>query len=192
MISLYIKLRLKTIMCLMLAFYSSCHVDPAFENSDCPERIPADLVEVKQVFFSPYKQMRYANSADSVSARDFRYNLEFRFSPRPSNSTEDEFFSQILESCHTKFLAQNISNIQIQTKKDFQNFIAGTDISYLFILPDDIQLSRFRDFANMETFLSLRMNIKIENPQRLESRIMVFLRNGEKLEIESISPLLFP
>jgi hypothetical protein len=177
---------------IFLSLLSSCFVNPAFEANDCPETILADLIEVSNVFFSPYKQMQYSGSEDTVSVYDFRYNLEFHFIPIESENLRTEIAAQILNNCHTKFFAQNISNIQIFLTGTFDGMPPGTDISYLFSLQDDTPLNRFRDFANLDQFLSLKFKAQPTEAERLSSNLIVYLRNGEKLSFESISPMLIP
>jgi hypothetical protein len=173
---------------LIFLWLNSCFVDPSFENPDCNIPVKSNFSALKQVFFSPFQNQQYADSADTVSITDFRFNMEFEF--EAFSKSESEELQQITFDCAPKFNVQNISNIEIFLTDYFNELPPGRDIGYLFLLPDGTQLSRFRDFSKMEKFISLRFNTSSVRPQQLNSLVVIYLKNGEQFQMRSTSPYL--
>lgn len=182
-----INIPLVGIFLIFLGLYS-CFVDPSFDNQDCNIPVKSNITALKQVFFGPFQNQQYADSTDTVSITDFRFNMEFEF--EAFSKAESEELQQITFDCAPKFNVQNISNIEIFLTDFFNDLPPGRDIGYLFLLPDGTQLSRFRDFKNMEKFISLRFNTSSGRPQQLNSLVIIYLKNGEQLQMRSTSPYL--
>lgn len=167
---------------------NSCFIDPSFDNQDCNIPVKSNISALKQVFFGPYQNQQYADSSDTVSIADFRFNLEFEF--EAFSKADSEELQQITFECAPKFNVQNISNIEIFLTDFFDDLPPGRDIGYLFLLPDGTQLSRFRDFSKMEKFISLRFNTNSDSTQQLNSLVVIYLKNGEQFQMRSTSPFL--
>jgi hypothetical protein len=173
----------------LLVMYS-CFVDPAFDDLDCKTPLKANITELKQIFYNPYENLQYALPTDTVPISDFRFNMEFGFeSINTAANLRVSGYAYALD-CLPTFDVQNISNIQIFLTAFFDDMPPGKDISYLFLLPDGTQLSRFRDYSNMEQFLSLKLNINLINTQQINSLVIIYLKNGEQLRLRSTSPFV--
>jgi hypothetical protein len=171
----------------LMAMYS-CFVDPSIDNQDCDIPVKSNISALKQVFFGPYRNQQYADSSDTVSFADFRFNMEFEFEAFSHAGREE--LQGIAFDCAPKYNVQNISNIQVFLTAFFNDLPPGRDVSYLFLLPDGTQLSRFRDYSKMEQFLSLKLNFNSANKQQLNSLVIIYLKNGEQLLMRSTSPYL--
>ncbi|EOZ95518.1 hypothetical protein A33Q_2880 [Indibacter alkaliphilus LW1] len=126
---------------------------------------------------------------DTVNIEAFRYNFELEFEAIQSALIYFPGFSFALD-CEPKFNVENISNISIILRENYDDFPAGTDISYLFLLPDGSQLSRFRDFSAMQKFFSLKLDYIPEKSESLETTLIIFLRSGDQIRKASTSPVL--
>lgn len=175
---------------LALLVVYSCYVDPAFDGQNCDFPQKANIMGLKQVFYSPYENQKYALPSDTVSVSDFRFNIEFEFESIGTAHIKGIPGIAYALDCVPKFNVQNISNIQVFLTAFFNELPPGTDISYLFLLPDGTQLSRFRDYSKMEQYLSLRLNVNSVSTQQLNSLVVIYLKNGEQLIIRSTSPYL--
>jgi hypothetical protein len=168
----------------------SCFVDPAFDDLDCSIPLKANITELKQVFYSPYENQQYALPTDTVPISDFRFNMEFEFEPiNTAKNLGAPGYAYALD-CVPVFDVKNISNIQVFLTDFFNELPPGRDISYLLLLPDGSQLSRFRDYSKMEQFLSLKFNFNLSNTRQLNSLVIIYLKNGEQLRLRSTSPYL--
>jgi hypothetical protein len=173
----------------LLVIYS-CFVDPAFDDPDCRIPIKANIAELKQVFYSPYGNQQYALPTDTVPISDFRFNMEFGFESINTANNLGVQGSAFALDCLPTFDVQNISNIQVFLTAFFNDLPPGRDISYLFLVPDGSQLSRFRDYSKMESFLSLKFNFNFNITQQVNSLVIIYLKNGEQLRLRSTSPFL--
>lgn len=168
----------------------SCNIHPEFEKRRCPNPIISELYQVNRLFFSPYQQMRFSTEEDTVSLEAFRYNLELEFKPIGNGSNFQNTEDFLLAGCNPRFDAQNISNMLILNNSTFLGLPPSTDISYLFELPDGTRLSRFSDFSRLENFISLSLVAPLSEPERLDSQLIIYFKNGEQWVFESKSPVL--
>ncbi|WP_009033291.1 hypothetical protein [Indibacter alkaliphilus] len=167
----------------------ACYTNPEFDDPLCGNIQRSKIQDIKQVFFNPFTNGRFAMEEDTVNIEAFRYNFELEFEAIQSALIYFPGFSFALD-CEPKFNVENISNISIILRENYDDFPAGTDISYLFLLPDGSQLSRFRDFSAMQKFFSLKLDYIPEKSESLETTLIIFLRSGDQIRKASTSPVL--
>lgn len=172
-----------------LVILPSCYTSPDFEDNECGIIRRANVTSLKQVFFSPFFNGSFASENDTVFVEDFRHNLEIEYEVLASSSATFSYQSLVAD-CEPRYLVENISNIQILLRSQFNGLSPGTDISYLFQLADGSQLSRFREFSRMVQFYSLTFHGQAEGIQRLETSTIIFLRDGSQFKVDTISPFL--
>ncbi|TVP53734.1 MAG: hypothetical protein EA341_00700 [Mongoliibacter sp.] len=174
---------------LQLLILQACYTNPEFEDDLCGVVRRANVIEVSQVFFSPFINGLYSEKEDTVKVEDFRFNFELEYEAIQSSSLH--FPGQcIARDCEPKFNVQNISNIQILLKEPFMDLPPGTDIAYLFRFADGTQLSRFREFNRMSQFFTLTFHGETTRAERMKTDFLIFLRNGEQLKFSSTSPYI--
>ncbi|PRY87003.1 hypothetical protein [Mongoliibacter ruber] len=174
---------------LLLLIFPSCYTSPEFEDDLCGSIQRANITEISQVFYSPFTNGSFADENDTVQVADFRYNFELHYERLQSsfNGFPGQCFAL---DCEPRFEVENISNIQILLLEEFIELAPGTDISYLFQLPDQTQLSRFRDYSQMSQFFTLTFHGSLGQVNRMRTALIVYLKNGEQLRYNSISPFL--
>jgi len=176
---------------MLLLVVSACETDPSLQNpfGECGPAAKADAVDIS-VFFSPYENETYATESDTVQLKDFAFN--FQLIPEVQSSSEKSIFPgrAYALSCAQTFDFQNISNITIILKKEFNNLPVGTDILFLLELPDGSTLDQLRDFKKSTAYYSYKLNIVPENFSQLETQTFLFLRDGTRIVVDSTSPYI--
>ncbi|RIW14464.1 hypothetical protein D0X99_12955 [Algoriphagus lacus] len=167
----------------------SCIEEPEF-NEGCPAPKEADAVSIKQVFFSPYKNQRFASSADTVAFSEFRFNFELEIKEKEAMNSGSLPGQAFALSCIQTYNLRNISNISVILLAPFAGLPTGTDISYLLITPEGEKISELRDFQNVSVYFGSKLNITPSNYSQLKTRTFLFLRNGTQKVMDSTSPFL--
>jgi len=167
----------------------SCSRDSQFETG-CPYPALAKLDSVQQIFYSPYLNKRYSETIDTVSFDDFRYHIEFEFEKIKKNNSSNEF--SINPACAPEYDVLDISNISIILTAPYDGIQTGNDISYLFLLPDGKSINRFRDYQNMKQFMTLKLKEKPNKVSQLNTEMVIYMVNGERIKKPSISPSIRP
>ena len=173
-----------------LLFLNACSLLPNFEDLTCPNPQPAELEAIQRVFFSPFTQQRFSSESDTVSLENFRYNIELAFKPYRDSIFRVGKEDFLLAGCNYRFDAINISSIMIINKESFSGILPNNDISFLFELEDGRRLSQFRNFSQMENFLSLKLKVELSKAQSLKTDLIINLTDGTLLKINSTSPVL--
>ncbi|WP_194774331.1 hypothetical protein [Pararhodonellum marinum] len=159
------------------------------ELKNCPPPLAAEVTGLSQVFYEPFENRNYSTEMDTVPINAFRFNVEIELDD--TDFDEAFFIGQGFSTdCPVYFNFQNLSLIQVILTEPFEDLAKGTDISFLLILPDGTQLSRFRDFSKTDKFITTRLNKNISGLQQLHTETILFFRNGERVEIASTSPVL--
>lgn len=174
---------------LSLLVLASCIEDPGF-NEGCPAPKEADAVSIKSVFFSPYKNQRYATAADTVLFSEFGFNFELEIQELEAFDFRSLPGQAFALSCLQTYNLRNISNITVILSAPFAGLPVGTDISYLLVTPDGEKISELRDFRNVSVYFGSKLNITPSNYSQLKTRTFLFLRNGTQKVVDSTSPFL--
>ena len=157
----------------------------------CPSPKPANAVGIKQVFFSPYKNQRYAAASDTVSISDFRYNFELDLSLiENTNLTESSLAYPLV--CEETFRIENISNIMVILRAPFAGLTVGTDISYALTTPDGKNIAQLKTFDQVSVYFGSKLTLKPTTISQLKSRIFVFFKDGSRAFLDADSPYLTP
>lgn len=185
------KIRLGTSVFLFLFVGGilSCNQDSQFETG-CPYPSLAELDSVKQVFYSPYRNQQYSTKSDTVPFEEFRYHLEFEFEKIQRNNGFNE--PPINPSCDSEFDVLGISNFAIILTAPYDGIQIGTDVSYLFLLPDGNSINRFREFHRMKQFMTLKIKEKPSKISQLNTEIIIYMVNGDRIKKSTISPFIRP
>ncbi len=188
------KVLLTTGLCLsylMILVTSAC-IDPEGNGpiDGCPRPVEADALNIKEVFFSPYRNQRYSTASDTVSISEFGFNFELEIQVK-ENPNSGSLPGQVMAlSCIQTFNIRNISNISVVLTAPFAGLPIGTDISYLLVTPDDKRISELRDFENVSVFFGSSLEIRPTNYSQLKTRTFLFLKNGTQTFVDSTSPYL--
>lgn len=158
--------------------------------NQCPLPIKAEATGIKEVFFSPYCNKRYANTSDTVSLSDFGFNFELEVKKRQNDNTEDTWQNAYPLTCEETFHIGNISNISVVLTGSFAGLPIGTDISYALITPDGKRISDLRNFENISVYFGSKLTLRPAPYSQLKTRIFVFFRNGNQAFMDSTSPYL--
>jgi hypothetical protein len=176
---------------LILLTLASCILSEDPENTDgCPKPATADAIGIKQVFYSPYVNQRYASATDTVLLRDFRFNFELEIqvkADKDSGSLPGQAFAL---SCLQTFNIRNISNINVILTAPFAGLPIGTDISYLLVTAENRKISELREFENVSVYFGTSLGITPANYSQLKTRTFLFLKNGTQKFVDSTSPFL--
>lgn len=156
----------------------------------CPRSKDADATGIKQVFYSPYKQQRYATASDTVDISDFRFNFELEIQVKENQNSGTLPGHAFALSCIQTYTIRNISNISVILTAPFAGLPIGTDISYLLISPDNKPISELREFENISVYFGTSLKTTPSNYSQLKTRTFLFLRNGTQTFIDSTSPYL--
>ncbi|MFN3999073.1 hypothetical protein [Algoriphagus sp.] len=156
----------------------------------CPRPKEADATGIKQVFFSPYKQQRYASASDTVNFSEFRFNFELEIKVKENQNSGSLPGQAFALSCIQIYNVRNISNITVILTAPFAGLPIGTDISYLLITPEEKPLSQLRQFENISVYFGSRLNLTPPNYSQLKTRTFLFLKNGTQTFVDSTSPFL--
>lgn len=156
----------------------------------CPRGKEADALGIKQIFFSPYKNMRYSTAADTVPLSGFGFNFELDVQVKENPNSGSLPGQAFALSCIQTYTIRNISNISVILTESFAGLPIGTDISYLLVTPDNKRISELREFDNVSVYLGTSLNITPSNYSQLKTRTFLFLKNGTQTFIDSTSPYL--
>lgn len=164
-----------------------CVPDPN-DGLGCPYPTLATLDSIYQVFYSPYFNQRYARSTDTVRFEEFQLNVEFGFARVNTNTNAYE--RTYPGACPLLYHVQNISNIELYLTSPYNGLSTGTEVSYLFETPDGTTLSRYRDFKRMNQYLSLKLRERPQQKSQINTRLVVYFRDGSSKSLESMSPFI--
>lgn len=188
------KMRLKKTgigLALLLAViqicFSSCVPDPD-ESLECPYPSLARLDSIYQIFYSPYTNQRYATQNDTVRFEDFLLNVEFGFTK--TTTTNNSIDRTYPGACVSLYNVQNLSNIELYLTSPYDGLPTGTEVSYLFLTPEGTALNRFRDFKRMNQYFSLKLKEKPRQKSQINTRLVVYFRDGSSKSLASISPFV--
>lgn len=156
----------------------------------CPRPKEADAVGFKQVFFSPYRNERYATALDTVNFSDFGFNFELELVQKEDQNSGALPGQAFALSCIAAYNVRNISNITVILTAPFAGLPIGTDISYLLITPDKKRISELREFENVSVYFGSSLEKKPQNYEQLKTRTFLFLKNGTQTFLDSTSPFL--
>lgn len=174
-------------LCLLITW--SCIEEPGF-NEGCPAPKEAAAVSIKQVFFSPYKNQRYAAASDTVLFSEFGFNFELEIQELEALNTGAFPGRAFALSCIQTYNLRNVSNITVILLEPFAGLPIGTDISYLLETPDKKTISELRVFENVSVYFGSTLAITPPNYSQLKTRTFLFLRNGTQKVLDSTSPYL--
>lgn len=156
----------------------------------CPRPAEADAIGIKQVFYSPYQNQRYATSSDTVSLSDFGFNFELEIQVKENANSGSLPGQAFALSCIQSFNIRNISNVSVILTAPFAGLPIGTDVSYLLVTPDSKRISELREFENVSVYFGSSLAITPVNYSQLKTRTFLFLKNGTQKFIDSTSPYL--
>jgi hypothetical protein len=176
---------------LLILITSACIESEDTDYLDgCPRAKEADAKGIKQVFFSPYKQQRYASASDTVTFSDFRFNFELEIQVKENQNSGSLPGQAFALSCIQIYNVRNISNISVILTAPFAGLPIGTDISYLLITPEEKPISELRQFEKISVYFGSRLNLTPPNYSQLKTRTFLFLKNGTQTFVDSTSPFL--
>ncbi len=180
--------------CLCLTYLSLMITVSCIEEVDfvegCPTPIEADAVSIKEIFYSPYKNQRYATASDTVNFSEFGFNFELEIQELEALNSGSFPGQAFALSCIQTYNLRNISNISVVLTAPFAGLPVGTDISYLLITPDGEKISEMRDFRNVSVYFGTKLTLSPSNYSQLKTRTFLFLRNGTQKILDSTSPHL--
>lgn len=166
--------------------FSGCVPDPD-DLLECPYPSLARLDSIYQVFYSPYTNQRYSSQNDTVRFEDFLLNVEFGYTKSNNTNAIDRTYPG---ACASLYNVQNLSNIELYLTSPYNGLPTGTEVSYLFLTPDGTPMNRFRDFKRMNQYLSLKLREKPRQKSQVNTRLVVYFRDGSSKSIVSISPFI--
>lgn len=189
-----IKKRALTTLSLCGLYLSILVLGSCIEEADtiwgCPAAKEADALAIKAIFFSPYKNQRYALPTDTVAFSDFGFNFELDVKEKEDQNSGSLPGQAFALSCIQSFNLGNISNISVILTAPFAGLPTGTDISYLLITPEGQRISELRKFENVSVYFGSRLSLTPPNFSQLKTRTFLFLKNGKQHVLESTSPIL--
>jgi hypothetical protein len=174
---------------LFLGGIFSCIKDNQFDG-ECPYPDLAKLDSINQIFFSPYLNKKYSTKTDTVAFRDFRFHVEFGFEKIQRNNGQTETPRNPV--CEPEYDVRDISNIAIILTGNYDGIQIGTDVSYLFLLPDGSSINRFREFSRMKQYMTLNLRDKPATISQLKTEMVIFFVDGSQIKKRSISPFIKP
>ena len=156
----------------------------------CPLPTEADALGLKQVFYSPYSDQRYATEQDTVNLRDFRFNFELEIKEKEMGYRFHLPGTAFALSCIPSYTIRNISNLTVILTAPFAGLPIGTDISYLLETLEKEKLSSLRKFEGVSVYFGTKLTLTPENFSQLKTRTFLFLKDGTYTFIDSTSPYL--
>lgn len=173
------------------ATFQSCIQVEEDPYNRCPSPKPANAIGIKQVFFSPYKNQRYASASDTVPFSEFGYNfqLDLKLIENPLQTESSPAYPLV---CEETFRIENISNIAVILTAPFAGLPTGADISYALITPDDKNISQLKTFDQVSIYFGAKLTLKPNTISQLKSRIFVFFKDGSGSFLDATSPYLTP
>ncbi|MBS4072916.1 MAG: hypothetical protein KGZ90_16425 [Algoriphagus sp.] len=173
----------------VIAMIQSCIRIDEDPYNRCPSPKAANAVGIKQVFFSPYKNQRYATASDTVSISDFRYNFELDLSLIGNSNSSDSSLAYPLV-CEETFRIENISNLAVILTAPFAGLPVGTDISYALLTPEGKNIAQLKTFDQVSVYFGAKLTLKPTTITQLKSRIFVFFKDGSRSYLDATSPYL--
>ena len=173
----------------MLLITFSC-VDTDLFIEGCPRPIEANAISLKQVFYSPYENNHYSDSADTVLVKDFRFNFELEIKEKEMANAFEFPGRAFATSCIPSYSIRNISNISVILLAPFAGLPVGTDIGYLLETPEGSKISELKVFEGVSIYFGTKLLITPQNFSQLKTRTFLFLRDGTQTFIDSTSPFL--
>lgn len=166
---------------------TSCVPDPD-GGLDCTYPSLVNLDSIKQVFYSPYHDHRFARETDTVRFEDFGITAEFGF--QNINQTKNPYERVYPGACASVFNVQNVSNIELYLTSPFGTLSTGTEVSYLFLTDDGTALNRFRNFRRMNQYMNLKLKERPSQASQINTRLVVYFRDGTSKSLSSNSPVI--
>ncbi len=162
--------------------------DPMF---DCGPTQPANATDI-EVLYGPFTNDEYSTESDTVSFDDFTFNIKLEVELLTESSLKNSLPGQAFAlSCAPIYTLRNLSNISVILTAPFAGLQTGTDISYLISLQEDgTLLSEFRDFREVFSIFSTKLDKAPDDLSQLKTRTVLFLKNGEQVSYLSSSPVL--
>jgi hypothetical protein len=186
-----IKKGSRLLVFLVLSIFNSCIQVDEDPYNRCPSAKPANATGIKQVFFSPYKNQRYATASDTVSVSGFGYNFQLDIK-LIENANQTDASPAYPLVCEETFRIENISNIAIILLEPFAGLPVGTDISYALITPNGKKVSELKLFDQVSVYFGTKLTLRPSSISQLKSRIFVFFKDGSRSFLDSTSPFLNP
>jgi hypothetical protein len=155
----------------------------------CP---PPRIAKAKDmmVSYSPYKNSRFSTESDTVSFKDFTFNIEI-VPEVESESWLNGFPGRSYAlSCAASYNFKNISNIAVTLLAPYQDLPIGTDISYLMRVKEDLTLNKLRDFGRLLPNIAMKITLPPAKYEQLKTRTFLFMKDGSKVIVDSNSPYL--
>lgn len=175
----------------LLVLVSSGCIDAGDPTLDgCPRPVEADATGIKQVFFSPYRNQRYATASDTVLLSEFGFNLELEIQQKEAQAFAGLPGQAYALSCIGLYNIRNISTISVLLLEPFAGLPVGTDISYALIDSEDKSLSKLRELERVTVYFGTTLTLTPENYSQLKTRTFLFLKNGTQKVFDSTSPYL--
>jgi hypothetical protein len=175
----------------LLVLASSGCIDSGDQQADgCPRPIEADAIGIKQVFFSPYKNQRYATASDTVLFSEFGFNLELEIQQKEAQAFAGLPGQVYGLSCIGTYNIRNISAVSVILLESFADLPVGTDISYALIDSENKNLSQLRELERVTVYFGTTLSLTPENYSQLKTRTFLFLKNGTQKVFDSTSPYL--
>lgn len=184
------SIQLLSLIFTCVLFHSCIQVDEDPYNR-CPSPKPANAIGIKQVFFSPYKNQRYATVSDTVAFSEFGYNFQLDLK-LIENALQNESSPAYPLVCEETFRIKNISNLAVILTTPFAGLPVGTDISYALITPDGKNISQLKIFDDVIVYFGAKLTLKPTTISQLKSRIFVFFKDGSSAFLDATSPYMTP
>ncbi len=184
------SIQLLSLLFASVIFHSCIQVDEDPYNR-CPSPKPANAIGIKQVFFSPYKNQRYATASDTVPFSEFGYNfqLDLKLIENPLQTESSPAYPLV---CEETFRIENISNLAVILTSPFAGLPVGTDISYALLSPDGKNIAQLKTFDQVSVYFGAKLTLKPTTISQLKSRIFVFFKDGSSAFLDATSPYLTP
>jgi hypothetical protein len=168
---------------------SSC-LENEYYIEGCPLPKEADAIGVKQVFYGPYTNQRYATASDTISLKDFSFNIEIEVQEKKSAFLSSFPGKTFALSCMPSYSIRNISNISVILLEPFAGLPTGTEIGFLLETLERNKLSELRVFEGISVYFGTSLKITPANNSQLKTRTFLFLKNGKQYSLDSTSPVL--
>ncbi|MBN3581833.1 hypothetical protein JYB64_05495 [Algoriphagus aestuarii] len=173
----------------LLVFVSCIDQGDANPFGSCP---PPRIANAKDlmVTYAPYENSRYSTEKDTVSFKDFAFNLEIVPEVESETWLRDFPGRTYALSCAMSYNFKNISNIAVTLLAPYQNLPVGTDISYLLKVNEELTLNKLRDFGGLFPNIAMKITLPPSDYEQLKTRTFLFLKDGSKITVDSNSPYL--
>lgn len=174
----------------ILPILGSC-IEPLDSTSDRCLNIPlAEATGIKRVYFGPFKNQQARPQEDTVSVKEFSFNLELDIAVNGEVEPDPFFSNPEGISCQGIYSIRNIATLTVVLLEPFSGIPAGTDISYLLETPDGKSINELRDFERVSVYVGAKLKLQPQNYSQLKTRTFLFLRDGSIIFNDSTSPYL--